>query len=188
MQSRLLHRLRASRLTAVLVGLGGVFAGAGRASATSEPELALRLDGGTIQLAERGGDFAPLALADTPAAGRLHALLAWRGTVGLAPSMIADGGQGFSLERFPPDDATAPATRKHRSKSPVPPETTRAEAPERHLTRHVRRSARVPASPRRMRARRRLSVREPIARSRRLKRSRASARSPPAWASRGSAT
>jgi len=120
MQSRLLHRLRVSRLTAVLVGLGGLFAGAGRAAAAPEPELSLRLDGGTIELAERGGDFAPLMLGDTPEARRLSALLQGRGTVGLAPAMIADGGQGFSLESFPPDEK-AQAASKPSAKSPAPP-------------------------------------------------------------------
>ena len=141
MQSKKLFWLRGSRAAAFLLGFSSLFGHLARATPAradhsgpyAPPEAVdatLRLDGGMVYLAQRGGAFEPLALGDTQAGRRLLDLLRRRGPhpIELAPTVVADGAQGFSLDRrnLPPPAATKPetgrsGTGKSDARKPAPP-------------------------------------------------------------------
>jgi hypothetical protein len=119
--------LRVPGRLALLFGLGALSAtGAGTAATASDAPSArkgnpvIRSDGSSVYLAEDGGGFQPLALADTPEARRLLSLLDRQAgaTAGLRlrPTLLAgDGGAGFhwapERKQVPPKNGTPTKTR-----------------------------------------------------------------------------
>jgi len=138
--------LRIPERLALLLGLGvlsttasgpGVAATASDVSMARAGEPVIRSDGGRVYLAERGGDFQPLALADTPETRRLLALLGGKaGTAAglqLRPTLLAgDGGAGFHWapvrKQVPPKNGRPTKTRDQvPSKQPAVPSDPTAD-------------------------------------------------------------